>query len=92
MSPDSKKSRIGVGEHEPLTMTTSKVAIPEFEYDKGSEVSELSEVELESGTSSKASSRAPSECIGGVDSEELQRRSLTPPIQFDEVEMNRKVR
>lgn len=93
LSPDSKKSRIGagVGEHA-VPSAVSRVAIPEIECDRESEVSELSEAERESGTSSKASSRAPSECVGGIDSEELRRQSLTPPIQFDEAEMHRKVR
>ena len=93
LSPDSKKSRIGGGDGEhAVPHNLSKVAIPEIECDRGSEVSELSEAERESGTSSKASSRAPSECVGSINSDELQRRSLTPPIQFDEAEMHRKVR
>ena len=93
LSPDLKKSRIGDGDGQfAVPPTLSKVAIPEIEFDRGSEVSELSEAERESGTSSKASSRTPSECVGGIDSNELQRRSLTPPIQFDEAEMHRKVR
>ena len=96
MSPDSKKSRLGTeGDSEvavPLPVR-GKVSLPDFECDGESEVSEYSEAgEQESGTSSKTSSRAPSECIGGVDSDGLQRRSLTPPVQFDEAEINRKVR
>lgn len=91
LSPDSKKSRTGAGDGEhAVPPTLSKVSIPEIECDRGSEVSELSEAERESGTSSKSSSRAPS--VGSIDSDELQRQSLTPPIQFDEAEMHRKVR
>lgn len=95
MSPDSKKSRIGSDANEmamPTPAVLSKVIIAESECDTESEVSERSEADRETGTSSKASSRAPSECIGGLDTDSLQRRSLTPPIQFDEAEMNRKVR
>ena len=98
MSPDSKKSRLGVTEGDsevavPLPVRGGKVSLPDFECDGESEVSECSEAgERESGTSSKASSRAPSECIGGLEGEGLQRRSLTPPVQFDEAEINRKVR
>ena len=96
MSPDSKKSRLGTeGDSEvaaPLPVR-GKVSLPDFECDGESEVSEYSEAgERESGVSSKASSRAPSECIGGLESDGLQQRSLTPPVQFDEAEINRKVR
>jgi hypothetical protein len=101
MSPDSKKSRLGTeGDGDsglaapvPVRGLGGRVSLPDFECDGESEVSEYSESgERESqsgGTSSKASSRAPSECIGGLEGEQ---RSLTPPVQFDEAEINRKVR
>ena len=93
MSPDSKKSRYSLNFSEQTVVSTvSRVTPSELESDGRSEVSEQSEAERESGTSSKASSRAPSECVGGFDGDGLQRRSLTPPIQFDEAEINRKVR
>lgn len=94
MSPDSKKSRFSSssGERVEPQVPDGSVAGSEFECDRRSEVSEQSEVEQqESGTSSKASSRAPSECIGGADGDDLQQRSLTPPVQFDAAEINRKV-
>lgn len=96
MSPDSKKSRLGTGGDNEVAVplpVRGKVSLPDFECDGESEVSEYSEAgERESGTSSKVSSRAPSECIGGLESDGLQRRSLTPPVPFDEAEINRKVR
>ena len=94
MSPDSKKSRLGTAVDSEVAAplpVRGKVSLPDFECDGESEVSEYSEVgERESGASSKASSRAPS--IGGLESDGLQQRSLTPPVQFDEAEINRKVR
>lgn len=96
MSPDAKKSRFGGSDGQvcgPPPSSNSKTSIPEEECDRESVASEHSELgEQGSGRSSKASSRAPSECIGGLDHDGLQRRSLTPPVQFDEAEMNRKVR
>ena len=95
MSPDSKKSRFAgtyasddqAGE---LPSANGRRSTAEEECDRESVVSELSEGgEQGSGRSSKVSSRAPSECVGGLDSDG---RSLTPPVQFDEAEMNRKVR
>lgn len=104
MSPDSKKSRLGPegdsgGLVAPLPVRSGggkKVSLPDFEFDGESELSECSEAgerESSGGVSSKASSRAPSECIGGLEIDGLQQqRSLTPPVQFDEAEINRKVR
>ena len=92
MSPDSKKSRFSgpyTSEDQQvggLSSAGGKRSSAEEECDKESVVSQLSE--HESGRSSKTSSRAPSECIGGLDQDG---RSLTPPVQFDEAEMNRKV-
>lgn len=96
MSPDSKKSRLGTGGDCEVAIplpVRGKVSLPDFECDGESEVSECSEVgERESGRSSQTSSRAPSECIGGLEDDRLQQRSLTPPVRFDEAEINRKVR
>ena len=108
MSPDSKKSRFAPegesgGLVAPLPIRGGggsgggkKVSLPDFEFDGESELSECSEAgerESSGGVSSKASSRAPSECIGGLEADGLQQqRSLTPPVQFDEAEINRKVR
>ena len=95
MSPDSKRSRLSAGDGTSETVplpARGKVSLPDFECDGESEVSELSEAGgPESGTSSKTSSRAPSECTVGWESDGLQQRSLTPPVRLDETEMNRKV-